>query len=122
MSPIGRIALAACFTPPIIATGGVILPDLDLKFRKEFHSAYISSSSGGIGETRPMLTQTFSGRYKLGEWGSLGGYARGEPIVETAGVDARVKRRHVGEGAERRSGDNGARFFGRVEERATESR
>lgn len=53
----------------------MLLQDLDLRFRNEFHSAYISNTTGGIGETRPMLTETFSGRYRLGEWGSVGGYA-----------------------------------------------
>ena len=75
MSPFRELCLAASLVPAVAATAGMILPDLDLKFRNEFHTAYISSSSGGIGETRPMLTETFSGRYNLGEWGSIGGYA-----------------------------------------------
>lgn len=75
MPTIGRIALAGCIMAQFLAFGGVILPDLDFKFRNEFQSAYISSSSGGTGETRPVFTQTFSGRYGLGEWGAIGGYA-----------------------------------------------
>ena len=59
---------------PIIAVGGVLLPDLDIRLRNEFHSAYASNTSGGTGETRPMLTQLISGTYRLGEWGRVGGY------------------------------------------------
>ena len=66
------LVILACL--PVVAGGGVILPDLDMKFRNEVHTAYISSTSGGTGETRPMLTQTFSGAYRLGEWGRVGGY------------------------------------------------
>ncbi len=72
MRPIGLVAVACL---PIVAVGGMLLPDLDMKFRNEIHSAYISSSSGGTGETRPMLTQTLGGAYRLGEWGRIGGYA-----------------------------------------------
>jgi len=69
------LCLAALLTLPAVVDGGVFKPELDFKFRNELHSAYISSSSGGTGETRPMLTQTISGYYNLGEWGKVGGYA-----------------------------------------------
>ena len=65
--------MSACL--PVAAAGGLLLQDFDFKVRNELHSAYISSSSGGTGETRPMLTQTVSGYYRLGEWGKIGGYA-----------------------------------------------
>ena len=70
-----RLWFVACAWLPVGAVGGMLLPDLDLKVRNEFHSADISSTSGGTGETRPVLTQTFSGSYRLGEWGRVGGYA-----------------------------------------------
>ena len=69
------LGLVVCAYLPVVAAGGVFLPDLNLKVRHEFHSAYISSTSGGTGETRPMLTQMLSGTYGLGEWGKVGGYA-----------------------------------------------
>ena len=75
MPHLRKCGLVFCLVPPLAAAGGVFLPELDFRLRNEFHSAYISSSSGNIGETRPMLTQTFSGHYNLGEWGTAGGYA-----------------------------------------------
>ena len=69
------LALLGCASLPLLAGGGLLMPDLDLKFRNEFQSAYISTSSGSPGETRPVLSQTFSGYYNLGDWGRIGGYA-----------------------------------------------
>lgn len=75
MASTGKLGLVVCLALPLLARGGLLLPDLDFKFRNELHSTYISNTSGSTGETRPALTQTFSGRYGLGEWGSVGGYA-----------------------------------------------
>ena len=69
------LCLAALLSLPAVVDGGVFSPDLDFSFRNELHSAYISSSSGGTGETRPMLTQTISG------------YGSGVPVL-VAGVFA----------------------------------
>lgn len=75
MSPLRGFALAGFSSLPFFASGGLILPDLDLKFRNEFQSAYLSTTSGSPGETRPMFSQTFSGYYDFGTWGRVGGYA-----------------------------------------------
>ena len=75
MSPLQQLCLAAGIGLPLIASGGLILPELDFKFRNEFQTAYISATSGGTGETRPNLCQTFSGRYDMGDFGGIGGYA-----------------------------------------------
>ena len=65
MTPTRRFALACCIGLPLVASGGVILPELDFKFRNEFQTAYISGTSGATGETRPNICQMISGRYQL---------------------------------------------------------
>ena len=69
-----RLCLSAGIGLPLLASGGLMLPELDFKFRNEFQTAYISGSSGGTGETRPNICQTFSGRYDTGDFGGIGGY------------------------------------------------
>ena len=75
MSPLRRLCLAAGIGLPLLASGGLILPELDFKFRNEFQTAYISGTSGATGETRPNICQMISGRYDTDVFGAFGGYA-----------------------------------------------
>lgn len=65
---------ALCGFLPITTIGGLLMPNLDILLRNEYQTAYISSTTGGTGETRPVLAQTLAGSYSFGEWGSVGGY------------------------------------------------
>ncbi len=84
MTPLRAFILASCTSLPTLAVGGLLLPELDLKFRNEFQTAYVSTSSGSPGETRPLITQTFSGYYNPGEGGDPNAI---EPVVRTIDRD-----------------------------------